>query len=151
MIIRPAVIDDMPQLTALVEQYWLFEGIEGFSRARIEDCLWRLLSKPGLGAAWVAADGPKLHGYLVAMLVFSLEHGGLMAEVDEFFVLPERRSQGTGKQLLAAAERDLAAQGCVRLQLQLGSGNELARDFYHRHGYRERRGFELLDKPLKVG
>ena len=52
--------------------------------------------------------------------VFSLEHGGLMAEIDEFFVLPGARGQGAGGQLLEAAELALRQRGCLRVQLQLG-------------------------------
>jgi hypothetical protein len=35
-----------------------------------------------------------------------------------------------------------------RLQLQLGSGNARARDFYAARGYGRRAGFELWDKAL---
>ena len=89
-----------------------------------------------------------MHGYLVAVFMLSLEHGGLMAEIDEVFVSQEMRSAGLGTQLLEAAERDLAARGLLRLQLQLGVDNEGARRFYERHGFRRRAGYELLDKPL---
>jgi hypothetical protein len=36
----------------------------------------------------------------------------------------------------------------VRLQLQLGAANALARAFYQRQGYAPRAGYELLDKAL---
>ena len=86
--------------------------------------------------------------YLIAVLVLSVEHQGLMGEIDEFFLLPEARSHGAGRQLLAAAETALAARGCVRLQLQLRVGNTAARAFYQHRGYTARAGYELLDKFL---
>ena len=64
-------------------------------------------------------------------------------------VLPEARSQGTGAGLLAAAEADLLRRGCVRLQLQLATGNVRARSFYERLGFAARAGYGLLDKPLR--
>ena len=148
MEIRPALPADVPALLALVRRYWEFEGIEGFDALRVELTLQRLLATPALGAAWVAGAGGTLAGYLIAVHVLSIEHQGLMAEIDEFFVLPQARAQGIGAQLLAAAERALAARGCVRLQLQLGVGNAAARAFYERRGYASRRGYALLDKPL---
>jgi GNAT superfamily N-acetyltransferase len=148
MSVRPAAPNDIPPLLALVRRYWEFEGIEGFAALRIELVLQRLLAEPRLGAIWVAESDARLVGYLIAVLVLSLEHRGLMAEIDEFFVLPEARSRGVGRQLLAAAETALAARGCVRLQLQLGVANSEARAFYERRGYTARAGHELLDKPL---
>ena len=76
---------------------------------------------------WVAESGDELCGYLIAVCVLSLEHQGLMAEIDEFFVVAAARGTGVGAQLLQAAEAALAARGCVRLQLQLGVANARAR------------------------
>jgi len=148
--VRPAAPNDIPALLALVRRYWEFEGIEGFPALRVELVLQRLLAEPRLGAVWVAESDGRLVGYLIAVLVLSVEHQGLMAEIDEFFVLPEARSCGVGRQLLAAAETALAARGCVRLQLQLGVASLAGRGFYQHRGYAARAGYELLDKPLPV-
>ena len=148
MNVRGASPADIPQLLALVRRYWEFERIAGFDALRVELTLQQLLADAQLGAAWVAEEHGQLRGYLVAVLLLSLEHGGLMAEVDELFVLPQARGRGLGAQLLAAAEAALAARGCVRLQLELGVANEAARAFYARKGYRARDGYRLLAKTL---
>ena len=148
MNIRPAASSDIPALLALVRRYWHFEGIEGFTALRVELVLQRLLGDPRLGLVWVAESGGELLGYLIAVLVLSVEHQGLTAEIDEFFVMPEVRSRGVGGRLLAAAETALAARGCVRLQLQLRTANTEGRAFYQHRGYAPRAGYELLDKPL---
>ena len=148
MRIRTAVETDIPQLLSLVRRYWQFEDIEGFDALRIELLLKRLLAQRTLGEIWVAEEDGHLIGYLVLMYVLSLEHQGLMAEVDEFFVLPQVRSRGVGGQLLSAAEEALRRRGCVRLQLQLAVTNEAARLFYMHRGYRGRAGYELIDKAL---
>ncbi len=148
MPIRPATRADIAGIASLAERYWEFESIAGFDRDRIETLLGELLAAPQRGACWVAGADGRLHGYLLAVFMLSLEHGGLMAEIDEVFVSQEMRSAGLGRQLLEAAERDLAARGLLRLQLQLGVDNEGARRFYERHGFRRRAGYELLDKPL---
>lgn len=145
--VRPAAGADIPQLLALVRRYWEYEHIAGFEALRVELLLKQLIAGQ-LGAAWVAEDRGRLTGYLVAVTVLSLEHGGLMAEIDELFVLPEARSQGVGTRLLAAAEAALAARGCVRVQLQLGVTNSAARSFYERRGYAPRAGYGLIDKAL---
>jgi GNAT superfamily N-acetyltransferase len=148
MLIRFASTDDAAAIAALVERYWEFESIEGFDRLRVATLLAQLISDPQRGACWVAEAGGRLCGYLLAVFVFSLEHGGLMAEIDEVFVSDEFRSAGLGSLLVTRAERDLAERGMVRLQLQLGVHNESARRFYQRHGFLRRAGYELFDKAL---
>jgi len=148
VLIRAATIADIAPIASLVRSYWDFEAIDGFDRSRIESLLESLLAMPERGACWVADNGSRLCGYLTAVYVLSVEYGGLMAEIDEFFVLPELRSAGVGSSLLAAAERDMASRGLARLQLQLGVENHRGRTFYQRHGFRRRAGYELFDKSL---
>jgi GNAT superfamily N-acetyltransferase len=148
MQIRAALAADVPRLLALVRRYWEFEGIGDFEALQVELLLQRLIAERSLGEIWVAADETQLQGYLIVVYVLSLEHRGLMAEVDEFFVLPEARSRGLGGELLAHAEARLRQRGCVRLQLQLGVGNPAARLFYERRGYCPRAGYVLFDKAL---
>ena len=88
-------------------------------------------------------------GYLLAVQVFSLEHRGLTAEVDELFVGSGHRAAGLGRRLLQAAESEFAARGCTNVSLQLGRGNDAGRAFYLSQGYAPRAGFELLEKPLR--
>jgi GNAT superfamily N-acetyltransferase len=150
MDIRRAQAQDIPQLVTLIRRYWDFEGIAGFAALRVEVLLEELLARPAeRGLIWVAESQRALVGYLIAVLVLSLEHRGLMAEIDEFFVLPEARARGIGSALLSAAEADLAQRGCVRLQLQLATANARGRAFYERKGYGERAGYRLLDKALR--
>jgi GNAT superfamily N-acetyltransferase len=147
---RRARADDIPRLLTLIRRYWDFEGIEGFTALRVELVLKELLAHPAeRGFIWVAESQGALVGYLIVVLVLSVEHQGLTGEIDELFVLPEVRSQGTGAGLLAAAEADLLRRGCVRLQLQLATGNVRARSFYERLGFAARAGYGLLDKPLR--
>jgi len=149
--IRRAQLSDIADIASLVESYWEFEQIARFDRKRTENNLSALLSLPERGACWMAEGTEAIVGYLIAVYVFSLEHGGMMPEIDEFFVRPEYRSGGTGTALLVESERDMRTAGLVRLQLQLGVANDRARRFYERHGLRKRSGYELLEKPLLGG
>jgi GNAT superfamily N-acetyltransferase len=149
-LIRAASPSDLPALVNLVEQYWSFEDIAGFDARRVEGLLHAALFVDGRARCWLAEQACKVGGYLLAVPVFSLEHGGMMAEIDEFFVTPAFRRQGIGAALLLEAENVLRESGVRRLQLQLGSGNARARDFYAARAYARRSGFELWDKALPV-
>jgi GNAT superfamily N-acetyltransferase len=148
--IQQATASDVPALLPLVAEYWSFETIPGFEPQRVAAQLGRLLSAPGLGTGWIAVVEGAAVGYLLAVYVFSLEHLGVTAEIDEFFVLPSQRGHGVGAELLRCAEAEFVRAGCTNVALQLSRGNDAAREFYHRHGYTERSAYELLDKMLPV-
>lgn len=146
--IRQATPVDIPALLPLVEQYWLFEDIAGFDAGLVGHQLAGALADPRLGSAWIAIEMGEPVGYLIAVYVFSLEHLGLTAEIDEFFVLPSARGHGIGEELLRLAEAEIVRRGCTNVALQLGRGNDRARTFYRARGYGKREGYELLDKML---
>ena len=146
--VRPVTASEIPALLPLVEEYRRFEDIADFDATRIARELGRVCADSRLGSAWIAYVRGKAVGYLLAVYVFSLEHLGLTAEIDEFFVLPSARSHGLGDELLHLAEAEFVRRGCTNVALQLGRGNDRARVFYRAHGYTERAGFELLDKML---
>ena len=147
-LIRLARDSDLENLASLVALYWEFESMEGFDRARIITLLADFLSKPQRGSCWVAEQGGHLVGYLLAIYLFSLEHGGMMAEIDEFFVLNENRSLHTGTALLDTASQSMMQEGITRLQLQLGTQNSSAKRFYERRGFRSISGRDILSKAL---
>ncbi len=151
MVIQRAHSGDAAALLPLVAQYREFESLGGFRPAAVQAQLERLFSSPALGAAWVACEGQRPVGYLILVYVFSLEHQGLTAEIDEFFVVPEQRGSGVGSQLLAEAEAESRRQGCTNISLQIGTSNLRAKEFYRRHGYSERSGFNLLEKEVVSG
>jgi GNAT superfamily N-acetyltransferase len=145
---RRATAADCPAIAQLVRLYWEFEGLSDFSTERVTALLEELLEYPERGTCWVAEADGVLQAYLLAVYVFSLEHGGMMAEIDEFFALPEARSAGAGTALLTDCAAHMAAFGIIRIQLQLGADNERGRRFYERHGFKPRTGYALWDKPL---
>jgi len=147
--IRPVTAEDVPALVPLVEQYWLFEDIPYFNSARVGRELARALGDARLMSGWIACVKGQAVGYLLAVYVFSLEHLGLTAEIDEFFVLPSARSRGIGEELLRLAEAEFVRRGCTNVALQLGRGNDRAHVFYRAHGFGERAGYDLLDKMLE--
>lgn len=149
--IRLVTPKDTSALLPLIEQYWLFEDVAGFDTARVGRELERAVTDPKLASGWIAFARGEPVGYLLAVYVFSLEHLGLTAEIDEFFVLPSARGKGVGDALLKLAEAEFVRRGCTNVALQLGKSNDGARAFYRSQGYADRAGFELLDKMLVNG
>jgi GNAT superfamily N-acetyltransferase len=148
MRVSGATEDDVFVLLPLIRAYWEFESISGFDSDQMARQLKRLLSAPYLGAGWIAWEDDIAVGYLLAVYVFSLEHKGLTAEIDELFVSPTARNLGVGAKLIGDAEVEFVRIGCTNVSLQLSRTNEAARRFYHRRGYEERASYELLEKTL---
>jgi GNAT superfamily N-acetyltransferase len=149
-VIRVADTSDLSALTSLIERYWEFERIKGFDAARITALLADLFRGPDRGQIWIAQLGGRSVGYLLVVYLFSLEHGGLMAEIDEFFVVPEKRSLKIGTALLEAATAAMAQRGVTRIQLQLGSNNLHGQRFYEKHGFEVLSAYGLLHKSLQL-
>ena len=60
-----------------------------------------------------------------------------MPEVQDVYVLEERRRQGVGDALMRATEAAIAARGHLLVSLSYGIANDAARAFYEQLGYRE--------------
>ena len=141
--IRAARSSDIDRLLPLMAAYWVSDGIAGFDEVKVRRQLQEFVSNPSYGCAWLAECGDVTAGYLVCTLVYSFEHGGLMAEIDELYVHAPWRSQGIGQQLLAAARAALAARACVSLQMQVADDNDRAQRFYAQLGFRQKGGYRL--------
>ncbi len=146
--IRAASTADAAAIAPLVGEYWAFERIDRFDEARVRAALETLFADESIGAAWIAQVGERTVGYLLGVYVFSLEHGGLTAEVDELFVLPGYRSAGLGRRLLESAETRFREAGCTAVWLEVGARNTRARRFYEQLGFGLRDRFRILEKAL---
>ncbi|WP_255195603.1 GNAT family N-acetyltransferase [Halorarius litoreus] len=92
------------------------------------------------GCLLVARDD----GDLVGFVSFYPEGGSFEQDVqrgiiENIYVVPERRGEGIGSELLAAAEARLVDDGAEVLALEAMAANEDALRFYRRHGYAEHR------------
>jgi len=147
--IREASTSDAEQMLPLIEAYWRHDEIVGYDAARLRRQLEEFLSTPAYGRGWLAMHTDVPVGYLLCTFVYSFEHGGLMAEIDEIFVASSYRRQGVGQALLASARSSLTALGCLCLQMQVADANALARRFYTRLGFEEKAGYRLWLAPLR--
>ncbi len=94
----------------------------------------------------VADDG----GAAVGTLLFTVfrqiaNHGGLVAEVENVAVAPDRRGQGIGEQMMRWSIDEARRRGCVRVQLTSNKARVDAHRFYARLGFEmASQGFKLV-------
>lgn len=83
-------------------------------------------------------------GEIVGFVTCAVETGGYEQDVtrglvENLYIVPERRGDDLGGELLAAAESLLDQRGCDVVALDVMAANVDARRFYERAGYGERR------------
>lgn len=86
----------------------------------------------------------------VGFVMFSTETGHYQQDrsrgvIENLYVVPERRGEGTGTALLDAAESRLRDRGVDAIALDVLADNQRARQFYRDRGYRPHR--VELEKP----
>jgi ribosomal protein S18 acetylase RimI-like enzyme len=87
----------------------------------------KLLEHPELFL--IVLDGDKVVGSVMA------GYDGYRGWLNRVAVLASHRRRGIGAALIRAAEAQLRALGCGKINLQINSSNELVAGFYRRLGY----------------
>jgi len=82
------------------------------------------------GLFFVAEAGGQLVGTVMA------GYDGHRGWIYSLAVDPAFRKQGVGRALLRHAEVALEKRGCVKINLQIGDGNEAVIGFYEKTGYK---------------
>jgi GNAT superfamily N-acetyltransferase len=94
-----------------------------------------LLADHGRGFILVARHGATTMGVACVSFVWTLEHGGKSAWLDELYVVPEERNRGIGKALLAAVLEEVEAAACIAIDLEVDSEHARAEHLYARAGF----------------
>lgn len=98
-----------------------------------------LIENHSLGRILTGRSDGVLVGVAVISFLWTLEHGGPAAWLDEVYVEPARRGAGFGRQLVEAAMQVARDSGCIALDLEVDPGHEAAERLYERMGFRRHR------------
>jgi GNAT superfamily N-acetyltransferase len=129
---RPATAADAGAAAALLDAFNREFATPTPGRPVLERRLERLLRET---AMIVLLTGDPPIAIAVLTLRPSLWYDGPVAVLDELYVVPDRRGEGVGSELLAAAESSVRARGGQLLEINVDAPDTGARRFYERHGY----------------
>ncbi len=87
-------------------------------------------------------------GYIVICYSFSIEYGGQIALLDQFYLSSEYRRQGVGSKVLPIIEAHCHEKKCHAINLELNIGNAGARKFYEEFEYMPRRQHCIMTKTI---
>jgi ribosomal protein S18 acetylase RimI-like enzyme len=90
------------------------------------------------GLFFVATHGAAVVGTIMA------GYDGHRGWIYSLAVAPPHRQQGLGRRLVRHAEGELIARGCMKVNLQIRSGNEAVAEFYQSLGF-------LVEGTLSMG
>jgi GNAT superfamily N-acetyltransferase len=134
--IRPCVEGDEAMLVNLVRELAVYEKLEQHARATPDDFRAHLFSpRPAAEALLAEAEGRAV-GFALFFTTFSTFRGRPGLYLEDLFVKPEHRGNGTGKALLATLARLAVERDCGRLEWSVLNWNTPAIGFYHSVGAR---------------
>jgi GNAT superfamily N-acetyltransferase len=107
------------------------EGLPALKRA-----LRKFLRHPELGFVWLAYIGSEAVGVCVVSFAISTSIGGLVAKLDDVFVVEERRRQGVATQMLLALKTKLKRMGILRIDSSIYKKNRSAKKYYEALGFK---------------
>jgi len=82
------------------------------------------------------SGGDAVVGLAYLSFMWTLEYGGISAWLDVLYVVPEHRSHGIGRALLAAACEASLRHGCLAVDLEIEATHARAANLYLRLGFR---------------
>ena len=147
-MVREAGQADVPELVGLMGAFYAESGYaldEESARTGFE----ALLADARLGRVWlIEPRAEAVAGYIVISFVFAMEHGGVAAVVDDFYVRPEARGQGVGRAALAAARLACLDLGVRAMRVEVGVNNLVAQAVYRGAGFEPLHDHGVMAAPL---
>jgi GNAT superfamily N-acetyltransferase len=144
---RRALPGDIAALIALMAEFYA-ESDYGFNHPLAEKAFAALLSDERLGYVWLIDEGAKVVGYVVLTLRFGMEYGGLMACLDDLFVVPQSRNKGRATAALIQVRDFCKNIGIRAITVEVSHSNGSAQTVYRRLGLAEARDRRLLALAL---
>ena len=94
-----------------------------------------VLTTDNLGFFLVAYEGGRAVGVAYVAFIWTVEHGGQSAWIEELYVVPELRNRGVGRALLRAALDRARNLGCSVIELEVEHAHRRAEHLYAREGF----------------
>lgn len=138
---------DIPLLIRLMASFYAESGYK-LDHLLAKEAFAALLSKEHLGCVWLIDEGGQPAGYVVVTFRFSMEYCGLIACLDDLYVLPERRNRGLSTTALDQVRAFCKELGIRAVTVEVAPNNGPAQTVYRRLGLTEASGRQLLVLPL---
>ncbi|MEM6825762.1 MAG: GNAT family N-acetyltransferase [Pseudomonadota bacterium] len=140
--------DDAAQLLPMIEAFHDEAEVNTTAEHR-SAALNPLLEGTPLGCAYLIGPRNAPIGYIVVSFGWSIEFGGLVGVIDEFFIRKGVRGRGVGSEVLTVLLPKLEAAGVAALHLQVEGRNSRLQRLYARAGFNLREGFGRMSRVAR--
>ena len=132
--IRPATVDDVPLIRALIAELAVYEKLADAAVATDEDLRGQLFGAQPAAEVLIGEVDGEPAGFALFFHNFSTFLGKRGLYLEDLFVRPAHRGSGLGKHLMAALARIAMQRDCGRFEWSVLDWNEPAIGFYRRIG-----------------
>ena len=132
--IRPATIDDVPLIRALIAELAEYERLADAAVATDDDLRAQLFGAQPVAEVLIGEVDGEAAGFALFFHNFSTFLGKRGLYLEDLFVRPAHRGSGLGKHLMAALARIAVQRDCGRFEWSVLDWNAPAIGFYRRIG-----------------
>ena len=132
LIIREAVVDDVPVILALIKELAEFERLSGEVAATEETLRETLFGGNAVPRVILAELSGEPVGFTVYFYNFSTFVGRPGLYVEDIYIRPTHRGSGIGKAMMRRCARIAMERGCGRIEMAVLHWNP-ARSFYEKY------------------
>jgi GNAT superfamily N-acetyltransferase len=144
---RQAQPNDIATLVTLMAEFYA-ESDYKLDQAIAENAFAAILADERLGYVWIIDENGKDVGYVVITLRYGMEYGGLMACLDDLFVVPQSRNRGLSTAALFQVRDFCKSIGVRAMTVEVSHSNGPAQTVYRRLGLVEVPDRQLLALAL---
>ena len=142
MPIRPAAIQDTPQITALLHQLGYPDTEQAVNR-RLE-----MLGGQTDTIILVAEDDDRQLTGCIQVVIASRLAEGPYGEIASLVIAEDERGRGVGRQLVDSAADWLNGHGMSRMRVRCNALRKQTHRFYAHLGFRETKSQKIFDRDL---
>lgn len=134
-LISSAAVRDCSECAQLLIEQLGEHGVE-VSRERLSNLLEAVVTSTDRGLVLLARVDERVVGVAYAATILSVEHGGVVAWLEELYVVPSYRCRGIGSALLSALMGRAHEAGVVAVDLEVDASHNRVQSLYRRLGFR---------------
>jgi ribosomal protein S18 acetylase RimI-like enzyme len=146
VLVREAIVDDVPRVAALFDAYRVFYGQTANSYASHIFLNERFKRNDSKIFVAVDNDAHQLVGFVQLYATYSSIHFARLYIVEDLYVREDARRTGIGMALIDTATIYAKTNNAIGLTLQTAQTNERAQAFYAKAGFAEEKKFITYNK-----
>ncbi len=147
MHITTATLDDISALSELLTTLFSQEQEFKPEPALQQQGLTAIVTNPAVGEVFVVRENNHVIAMITVLYSVSTALGAKVAFFEDMVVTENARGEGVGSALIQYAIQHVTSIGCQRISLLTDDDNQLAQQFYHKHGF-EHSQMQLFRKML---